>query len=214
METVNLIQTLARDTKLVKRLRSPSVRLAVWAVASLVIVSVWIAAFGLRPDLSPKLGELRFIIEGLLLLAGGALSALISLILSVPDNERKPALKFSAFVPVAAWFILLLVVLIHGVMHEEASALSAGRGINCIRDILLIGIGPALFLFYLVRRASSTEPALTSALILISMACIGALGTQFLCKNDRALHLLVWHFLPIAILSLTGLSLGRRLLRW
>ena len=214
METVDLIQTLARDTKPARRLRPLSVRLVVWAAVSLVIVSVWIVVFGVRPDLSPKLGELRFIVEGLLLLTGGIFSALISLVLGIPDNDRKLALKVSALIPVTAWFTLLIVVLIHNFTHGEANALSAGLGVNCVRDIFLIGMGPALFLFYLVRRASPTEPALTGALVLISMTCIGALGTHFLCKNDRALHLIVWHFLPIIVLALAGLSLGRRLLRW
>ncbi len=214
METIDLIHTLARDTKPARRLQRPSVRFAVWAAVSLVIVLAWVLVLGSRPDLSPKLGDLRFLTESLLLLAGGVVAALVSLVVSIPDSDRKPALKFSALFPMVGWFTLLLAVLIHGLMHGEANALSAGLGIGCIRDILLIGGGPALFLFYLVRRASPTEPALTGALVLISMACIGALGTQFLCKNDRALHLMVWHFLPIAILALTGIPLGRRFLRW
>ncbi len=214
MQTIELIQLLTRDTRTIKPLFSPKVRSLLWAILSIATLLFWILVLGFRPDLLGKLSEFRFVFEAVLLLSGGILAGTISLNLCIPGIELKSRLKYCPLLPFLGWFTLLIGILIQGLAQGHALSNTIGWGVSCTRDIFLIGLGPALFLLFLIRRAVPTDPSLTSVLLFISMACLGAVATQFICKNDYAIHLIAWHFFPLAILALLGFILSRRLLRW
>jgi hypothetical protein len=80
--------------------------------------------------------------------------------------------------------------------------------------ILVLGAIPRAFLFFLVRRAAPIALGWSGLLVMLTLASIGALGLQFTCTNDDPLHLFAWHFLPVLLIAVSGIVLGRRLLRW
>lgn len=213
METIDLIHSLASDVKPARKLWKLPTRILVWGVCSLMVVCLWILAFGTRPDLFSKVREIRFLSEALLLLIGGIGAAIASLVFSRPDSGRSKVVKGGSFLPLGIWVTFLLSLVLDAYLHQSES-LIAGGGLGCIRDILLIGFIPATILLALVSKANPTELGLTGSLILVSMACLGAFATQLLCKNDGVFHVFVWHCLPVITLTFIGIPIGRRLLRW
>ena len=76
------------------------------------------------------------------------------------------------------------------------------------------GSSRASSIWSLVRRAAPLRPGWTGLLATLTAASVGALGTHLVCPNGDAAHLLVWHFVPVALLAAAGIQLGRRLLHW
>lgn len=214
MELTSLIHELSKDLTPVKRLPSTGKRLMNWLSGAFVSVGFWILFFGLRHDIGQKLHEARFLGEGILLITIAILTAGIALFRSVPDLERPQTTRYVPFILVFGWILLLSGLTVMSFFHQEPLALNPGLGFNCVRDILAFGLIPGVLLFLMVRRAAPLEPIITGALILLAVTALGAFGTQLLCKNDRAVHLLVWHVLPILFLTVVGGFMGKRLLRW
>jgi hypothetical protein len=49
---------------------------------------------------------------------------------------------------------------------------------------------------------------------LLATSAVGVLGTNIICPNDRPLHVLLWHVLPMTVIAAAGGALGGWLLRW
>lgn len=207
MKTENLIQELTQELKPVKRLESPLKRLVRFAGVAVFCFLGALSILGVREDLNEVFSNPAFLLQAIILFALTILSGLSALILSVPGEERSPIVR---------WIPILVFVLWAGTLGsllflvEDAGPV--GRGLNCIRDILVFGALPGAVLFIMVRKATTFKFGWSGFLLLLSVASLGALGTQFVCRNDSPLHLLVWHFLPVALAGLIGIGIGRLLL--
>lgn len=69
-------------------------------------------------------------------------------------------------------------------------------------------------MFFVVRGAAPTRLSWAGLWSAASMSCVGAFFMHLVCPHDNPLHLLVWHFLPIAVLMAVGAVLGSKVLRW
>jgi hypothetical protein len=82
----------------------------------------------------------------------------------------------------------------------------------CVLGTVAFALGP-LAAFVAMRRASDpVAPGLTGAAIAVAAGAWGALGIELHCRYASPFHVAVGHVLPVALLALVGVVVGRRLL--
>src|SRR5712692_7326150 len=213
MMTDELIRQIARGVTPVRILPSTPRRFLSWFGAAILSVATGVVLIGLRPDVLRGTTTLQFALNCVVILLITVLSVVAASMKSIPDTTRSVLVLIPPLSAVFIWLVLLAtqgrLVFATGPHHY-----SAGHGFGCIRDILVLGAIPGAFLFFLVRRAAPVALGWSGLLVMLTLASIGALGLQFTCTNDDPLHLFAWHFLPVLVIAVSGIVLGRRLLRW
>lgn len=207
MKTENFINALVNQAEPVKRLRSPTIRFLRWLIAAMFCLGGEILLLGLRSDLHSVAFTPRFSFQALLICGLALLSALSAFLLSVPD-KKNPALDALPIVTGVAWAGALLL----GIFGSDSA--NAGLGFTCIRDIVALGLLPGALLFFMLMQAAPLRLGKVGFFAMLSVGALGAFGTQFICKNDDPLHILLWHYLPMLVLGGAGIMVGRILLRW
>jgi hypothetical protein len=208
----DLIATLVRDVVPVRPLASPAVRLARWAVVSALCVAAGVALARVRHDLGETLWTTSFLVQAVLLIGTAVLAAMAALIAGVPGASSTLATRLLPLGAITLWAGWLVAAIVAQPGHSRLWWPTPSP--DCAVDITLLGLVPGLLLWSLVRRAAPLRPAWAGFLATLTAAAAGALGTQLLCPNDDAAHLLVWHVGPVIALAVAGLQLGHRFLRW
>jgi hypothetical protein len=160
-----------------------------------------------RPDVGLAVRDPTFLALAIVTLALGACSALSAFVLSVPDRAR---LWLDA-VPVAL-LALWLAVLAHAFYRADGA--HAGFGVACVGRILALAALPSASLYVMLRRAAPLDGRRVGALATLGAVALGALGTQFVCRDGDPLHILIWHYVPVVIAGGAGVVAGRLLLGW
>jgi hypothetical protein len=209
-DTDQLIDSLSKDLKPVKRLPRAAVRAAVWSAFTLAAICLAVCAFtgGVREDLSLAAHSHTFCSEALAIFAAGALAAFAAFRLCVPDVKVRPDVRAMVAIASLIWFGL-----IGGQIGKAGLAPPEPAGEPCLTDLSLFMAVPLLAVVFMVMRAASVFPALAGYCAVLAAGSFGALGMRFLCSNDLPAHLLAWHFLPVMIFALCGLPLGKILLK-
>lgn len=207
MKTDDLILQLAKDAVPVRRLKVPFVRFCRWLGASFLCLAAGVAVFGWREDLVAVGYKPGFILQGILILGLVILSAFSAFVLSVPDR-KKTCVDVIPLLTLFLWFV----VISYSCFTSET--FPTGMGFSCAKDILVLGLIPGALLFLMIRRAAPLQLGKVGAFCALSVAGLGALGTQFICSNDNPLHVLMWHYTPVLILGAVGMLLGRWFLTW
>lgn len=125
----------------------------------------------------------------------------------MPDQNR-PLLSIVPIVCALLWVTAI------GYSFVSAQSIVGGIGLNCIRDIVVLGLLPGALLFFMIKKAAPLGLGKVGAFAALSVAALGAVGTQFICTNDDPLHALIWHYVPVLLLGWLGVVIGRRLLNW
>lgn len=202
MNTEDLIQSLARDVRPVRRLAPPSRRLLFWLAASLPAVAlvVWLA--GPRADLGLKLQEPHFALE----IAAAALTAITAafaaLCSAIPGRPRYECAL--PLLPLGLWAATLG----HGCWQDwatwGASGLALHLDLQCIPGVAMVGLVPALAISLLVLRSHVLRPVLTVSLAALAAAALGAAGLRLFHEQDASVMVLVWQFGTVAGFSGAG----------
>jgi hypothetical protein len=207
MKTEDLILELSKTVTPVKRLESPLKRTMKWLSFTTLSLLSGVAIMGVREDIGLVIFNKYFWVQSFLLSVLAIASAVSAFLINIPGEKRKslfiiPAITF------IGWGLILLIFV------TNVDRTSDGIGFACIRDISLLGLLPGVGLFIMLRKGAPLKIGFSGVLALLAISSIGALGTQFICSNDDPLHILLWHFLPVLILSLVGVIIGKALLQW
>lgn len=213
MQTEDLIRDLAAKATPVRRLRSWAVRVLAWLAVAAVSAVVVIWAMGARRDLGDVIWSAPFALETMLLVITALSAAAGALIVSVPGAERSPLVRWlpvTAGVTLAVWVAGELAV----VFAAGGPAGRFGPAWPCVMKTVSVGIVPGIVLFAMVGRAAPLRAAWAGLLAVLATSAVGVLGTNILCPNDRPLHLLIWHIVPMLVFAIAGAAVGTRLLDW
>lgn len=212
MKTDELISKLANHVPPVRRLPTARRRfLFLFAVAITVFIGT-LSRIGFRPDLAQVVGEAAFQVQTVLLFFLFSWSAFAALQLSVPGHrisDRQVNLTWGLLG--LGVFSLAAAGLPSWSVSHLHSAVQSSR--NCLDYISWVGLGLGLVFIGYLRRAAPLYPLQTGGLALLSSGSLSALTVQFLCKSQAPLHLLVGHYLPLVLVSVSGFLLGTFLLR-
>ena len=208
MKTDDLLRSLVDEMKPVRRLRGGAERALIWAGFAAICVGIGTWVLGTRPDLSAKLTDVSFLIEGSSVLAVFALSARSAFQLSIPGMEKSGTTRTSPLLGLLGWF--LLVAIRHTPMTNALAleSVSSLAGASCVSRIATLALVPAVAIFAMLRKAAPGRRRWTGLFALISASSLAALGTQLLCSKDDPQHVLLWHFGPVLVAGLVGAALG------
>lgn len=126
-------------------------------------------------------------------------------------------LKNNFYWPAVALAVSLIAAILYRFNFVEARTELSQLGFflpRCGLIILPIGFVTALAMFFVLRKAAPTRLKTTSALMALTAGTFNICLMQMICKYDSSVHLLVWHILPVALLSVIMIPVGQRLLRW
>ncbi|NBO18314.1 MAG: DUF1109 domain-containing protein [Proteobacteria bacterium] len=214
MNTELLIAQLTQQARPVRRVSFARV---CKQAAFVTFGSLWLicSLYGLRPDISERLGETVFFFEiflnVLLIGAAGWMAALCAF----PDSRRQARLLLPLLGLVIAGYSLMAGI---ALMREPASLAESldtrPHGIECLLCILSFAAVPGVWLYLRVKFLATTQPRLAAAATLLMAAATGALGVRLVESEISSAGLLLWHYLPVFATSLVGYTTGKKIFHW
>lgn len=213
MRTEDLIHQLAADARPVRRLPSTTTRVAAWLLLAGASLAVVMLLMGVRRELGDITDRVDFTVEAALLLLTAVSAAIGALLVSIPGAGLAPRVRW---IPVGLGVACVLLAM-GELAYAAVSGAPTGRltfGWHCLYKTTSVALVPGVVLFAMLRRAAPLNPGWAGLLAVLATASIGVLGANIICPNDRPLHMLLWHVLPLMLFAGGGAALGRWLLRW
>jgi hypothetical protein len=207
MDTENLIQRLATAGPR-KPLAHPVITAGKWLLAVSMYVIVIAVFSDVRPDLGMKRHQPMFVMELVGMLATSVTAALAASWLALPDVGQRPWIRYLPFLPL----LLLAVMLLEEMGPADAIPLIECvklQRYDCIIRIVLFSLLPAAWLFGTIQRAAPTRCCWAGSMAALSVASFGYILLRLVDPNDDPSQLIVWHFLPVLIVTMIGMAVGR-----
>lgn len=202
------IAALVRDAEPVRPLARPTVRLARWLAGAALLASGAVVLLGVRQDIASQWGAPVFAGYALLLAALTMVSAACALQLSVPGAATSRLTRLAPALVAVVWGGVLLWQIVHGNQLWDAQWAHPAH-LTCPFRLTVVGLLPAVALFAMMRAAAPLDHRSAAMCAGFAAVGLGALGTQFVCADDAALHLMAWHFTPGIALVVAVTLFGR-----
>jgi hypothetical protein len=168
---------------------------------------------GLRPDILSALGTWRFDLKLSVNLVLMIAATWVALRLSRPTTTPLSAMR-ALLVPA----LLLLAAVVYELVTIPASAWPSramgANGVMCLASIIFLSVLPLAATFYALRQGAPMSPAVMGAVGGLLAGALGATLFAMNCTNDSPLFVAIWYVLAIGFMALTGLLVGRYVLRW
>jgi hypothetical protein len=206
--TDDVLDELSRELKPVRRLWSPSARLAGWTLGQIVLAAV-IVGSGHRPSLLHELATPAYLAELLFLSSGTVLLAAAGFGAAVPGGDRPRVARLG----IAAAFAAALFVALRAADTEQAIATFVRAGVPCAIHTAALALLPTTWLLVASYRGFPLAPFRAGALAGSAGFLTGFALMRLLCPVDEPLHLAMWHWLPVALGTAAAGALGFALLR-
>jgi hypothetical protein len=213
VRTEDLIQRLADDARPVRPLRPLALRVAGWTAVAVASLAAVMLMMGVRRELGDNADRADFAFQALLLIVTALSAASGALVIAVPGAARSPLVRW---LPVMLGAVCVTWA-IGGVAYAAAIGAPTGRltfAWHCVYKTTSVAAVPGFLLFVMLRRAAPMQAWWAGLLALLATSAVGVLGANIICPNDRPLHLLLWHMLPLVAFAGGGAALGAWLLRW
>ena len=208
-----LIDMLAAEGAAVRPLPRPGVATIGWGLAAAVgTLSPVFFAVGGRADLPQMLRDPRFVC--LLAALGGLMlaSGYLALAAAVPGRWLGAG---SRLMPVLLGLAALAAVASYELSSPgSAGAASFAAGQACAEMVFALALLPAALLFYLLGRRAPLRLAPVGAWAGVAAGAAASLAVCLHCTSKEAAHLVVYHGLPIGLISVACAAGATRLLRW
>ncbi|KAA3640479.1 MAG: DUF1109 domain-containing protein [Proteobacteria bacterium] len=213
MKTENLIQKLI-DEGPQKPMPHPIKQTTYWLLGMMFYLLIFSGFAGLRADITEKFLSLHFVIELILIVTIGIFSALSAFCLARPDGQQLPGLKIVPFALIVMWLLLTFSSsgdLVNGQNLVHSISL---RQFDCPLHIALFSLPPGIALFLFVRMGATTQFYWAGSMATLSVTSFGYLLMRLIEPNDNLAHLIIWHILPIMVICLFGMIIGKLILKW
>ena len=211
MDTNELVRSLAADHGW--RARPVGAVLATaLALALPVTAAAFVMSIGVRPDILAATGNPFFVLKFVVTLALAAAAVALAARLARPGA---PILK--------AWWLLVVppALLAAGIVADLAlpqtsawtTRLVGSNALVCLAAIPALSLPLLIAALIGLRHGASTRPMLTGAVAGLIAGGIAATFYASHCTDDSPLFVATWYTLALALVTLVGALLGRRVLR-
>jgi hypothetical protein len=210
VRTDELIAALAADLRPVRRVPSPAVCLMVWLAAGFINVAAVLIWMGVRADLADRLADAWWLTEQGTIAATAIVACYAAYCSTLPDRPR-----WLAGLAAAAgilWLAILGAGCIAAWLRLGPDGLAIAPDALCFPKIALVGLGPAIVVAWLARRAVPFRPATTMALGALGAAALGDFGLRLFHPIDASVMVLIWQAGSVALLTAIGALAGPALL--
>lgn len=211
MKTEDLISALAADGRRTSNLgRSLLVALAAGALIAGV---AFFATLGFRPDIDSAMHTTRFLFKFIVTLSLAAAA------ISVVWRIGRPGVPLA----LAAWALAIPVVLLAAAVMMEMRMMPENtwgprmvgtNSMHCLLSIPAFSIPTLAALLYALRDSAPSNPAMAGAVAGLVSAGVAATYYASNCTDDSPMFVAIWYTMAVAIVTVAGALLGRRLLRW
>ena len=209
IKTSDLIAALAANASPVRRLRPPLARAAMWLLLAFGLFGVLVAGHGLRPGLAQQLAQPDFVIGIVASLATGALAAVASFMLNLPDRPRS-----WAWLPLPA-LAVWLVTLGHGCLTHWVDVgpggIQLGETARCFATVMLTSLPLSIAMFTMLRNGSLLGPAFVTLTGSLAVAAISASAMTLFHPLDATVMILAWNLGTAVLIVGVGFWWGHRL---
>ncbi|WP_431323132.1 NrsF family protein [Rhizobium sp. YTU87027] len=211
MKTDDLINLLSQDAPVGMRLgRMLSLALVIGVAISVALMA---STIGVRHNMQTVFATARvfFKICETLLLAIVA-SRLVFQIgrPGVPLKARSVALLVPAALLIAAIIAELFVV----PQESWTTSMIGKNAAFCVFFIPILSVAPLAGFLLALKNAAPGNPGLAGAVAGLAAGGIAAAIYAWHCPDDSPLFLASWYGLAVTIVTVAGLLIGRRMLRW
>jgi len=205
-----LIDKLARDGTAIKPALHPVLLSLEWIAAAVFYLAVALVVSGLRTDLIVKLHEPWFVAE-IAVLAGIIIATSLSAaLLSFPDLHQ---MRRVALAPAIA-FALFALVMLFAWRADNPPSQPPIHSVECTLNITMLAILPAASIFFVMRKFASTHHYWSGGIAMLAAFSVGALWLRLYEQTDSIMHVIEWHYLPMILIGMLGMWLGKVLLKW
>jgi hypothetical protein len=212
MNKKELISNLTSNLKPVKRFIPCKKCMVVYSILTIVLTSIFVYFYGIRPDLCLACKKSSFLLDTFFLALLSISASFVAFKTMTPTKISKAA--YLPFLFLAFWCLSILFKLICAYKTCGPCALQPGPGLNCLKETIIIATIPFLIISTFLSSITSTRPIFTGVMISLACASIATFALQFICNGTTPAHLLFWHFLPVIIICLLGLLIGKKILKW
>ena len=212
MNTDRLIDKLVAEGAK-KPLPHPMKQAMFWLIGTLMYLAAFSVYMGFRADIATKFAETLYIADIVFMSLTAMSAGWAALCLSRPDGCQMPWIKYIPFDFLVLWA---------AVAFLGAENLNGAKILNtvtlcqfdCTWHILLLSLPPGIVLFLLIRKGAPVQLYWAGIMATMSVTAFAYVCMRVLEMNDSPAHLLVWHALPVMIMSLVGMLAGKYTLRW
>jgi hypothetical protein len=213
MRTDSLVDRLSQELRPVRRRR-----VVREVVLLLLLAVVEIAAFlgmgSMRPDMPMAMEAPSFWWKlcsmGLIAILGASVAILSADPVRSPRRGLRWILVCIVAIFASGW---LIDASGHGVT-DLVRRLDWSHGLQCVWQMIVLSVPPAIALGVLIRRGAPTDRAGTALAAGLSSAAWGAFVFVFACPSDDPLYIAVWYTVGCAIVTILGRAVLMRLSRW
>lgn len=211
MDTRELIDKLGDELAPVKPLAPAGRRaLGLCLVCIIFVMAVIYALHGPRPDLMRALRSPFYLAQTVSMFLAGLLASIATFRLCVPDTKVRAPERVMLGAASAIWLFILSDTF--GQVMKIGLA-PPDHGDACVIGFSAMMTLPLAVVIRMMTKGAPVWRGWAGYAALLSIASFSATGMRVFCPNDAPEHLLVWHFLPVAVAALAGIALGRFLLK-
>ncbi len=214
MKTDDLINQLGKQCKPVKPLRSPLMRAMLWLFVLGISMIAGIVIVGLRHDFMDMLMHPIFVLEMTSLLVAGICATIATFQLSIPCDRVAPVIWALLTISAVLMLSRMVICFIYATPKGLAAYFNSTVGLPIISKALAMSAIPAALLFWFLKKGAPVRSGLTAVAGLLALASFAGLGCRSICPMNDPAYIIVWQGLPLMVLILIGLLLGRSALRW
>jgi hypothetical protein len=213
MRTTDLIHALAADAPAVSPARVARRFHLKLAAGVALALALMLLLLGVRPDLA-EAWQLPMFWMKLLFPASLAVAALVGLRRLSYPGMRLGRAPVAAALPLAVVWVLAALVLLGAPASERSSLIFGETWLECPVSITLLSVPTFVLAFRAARELAPTRLALAGAAAGLFAGAVGAFAYAIRCPETQAPFLATWYVLGMAIPTVAGGLLGRRLLHW
>lgn len=205
-----LIDDLAEDLCPVSPLHHPLIRALIWMVVSSLYIAGAVFFAGMRTDLAQKTSDVSFIFEMSLALLITVSSVLASTWWAVPDVREK---KWIVSIPLISTLIFIFWNGLRFFIEEKGNMPPVNWG-DCIKDGLIMGLGPFALILLLARKGATCCSTTMCSMNILSVTGLAYIGLRLTCGTDTVGQGCITHILPFLILAVIMGAIARRVYKW
>lgn len=197
-----------------KPLPHPMKQTMLWLLGAFAYLGVLAIYTGFRDDIVEQLSSAAVNLELVLLLGMTASAAMAAFCLSRPDSHQKPWIKYLPFGFLVAWALVAFAGSAGDLqLADFRNAMTLQQSV-CAQHIVLISIPPGIAMFFILRMGATIRCCWAGSMAAWSVTAVTYMLMRLIEKNDDPAHLIVWHVLPIVLICIAGMMIGRFVLRW
>ncbi|MBS0517437.1 MAG: DUF1109 family protein [Proteobacteria bacterium] len=213
METEELIGRLAAGAgRPVRRLAPPSARLLFWLAVSLPWIAVVVTVMGVRPDLTARFEDPRWIVEQGAALVTAVAAALAAFCAGVPGRPRWE--RVVPIVPVVVWIGAVGFGCLQDWIRPGPGGVMFESDWACLPGIVFVGAAPGIAMAVMLHKGAPLAPFVSVGLGGLAAAALADFGLRLFHAQDAGLMVLVWQVGSVALLTVLSAAIGRHLVRW